>query len=333
MPFRLRATRFSAAAGGLVASVCLLSSPSASAQPPSPEPLPPLPAPLPPAAPAAPADAPATAPAPPVVVAQPTSEPSPAADESSATAASSPEPSFDDVRYRDAHADRVILGSTAETHPAGTFFFTDYEIVLLQMGYALTDAVQISVAGVPPFTHDQPYFFDFGLKVNVVRTAAFRAAFTGAVDVATDGSTESHTILVGRVGAVGQLCFDDHCRSSLSANLGAAIASDSTSAVYPVYGSLGLIANVSPLVSFLIEPALLGAVPTSNGSGGAGFLFSYGLRIAGPRFGVDLTMGKPVAVTGDSLDNTFILGYPFVAFTYRTDGNVMPPHAATVSFR
>jgi hypothetical protein len=332
MPFRLRAARFSAAAGGLVASVCLLSSPFASAQPPPPEPLPPLPAPLPPAA---PTDAPAAiAPAPPVVVAQPTSEPSPASDESAAAApAGSPEPSFDDVRYRDAHADRVILGSTAETHPAGTFFFTDYEIVLLQMGYALTDAVQISVAGVPPFVRDQPYFFDFGLKVNVVRTAAFRAAFTGAVDVATDGSTESQTILVGRVGAVGQFCFDDHCRSSLSANLGAAIASDSTSAVYPVYGSLGLIANVSPLVSFLIEPALLGAVPTSNGSGGAGFLFSYGLRIAGPRFGVDLAMGKPVAVTGDNLDNTFILGYPFVAFTYRTDGNVMPPRAPTVSFR
>jgi hypothetical protein len=331
MPFRLRAARFSAAAGGLVASVCLLSSPSASAQAPSPEPLPPLPAPLPPAAPTA---APATAPAPPVVVAQPTSEPSPAADESSAAAASSPEPSFDDVRYRDAHADRVILGSTAETHPAGTFFFTDYEILFMQIGYALNDAVQISLGGVPPFVRDQPYFFDFGLKVNVLRTAAFRAAFTGAVDVATDGSTESHTILVGRVGAVGQLCFDDHCRSSLSANVGAGVASDSTVGIYPVYGSLGLIANVSPLVSFLIEPALAGVVPTNNnGSGGAGFLFSYGLRIAGPRFGVDLTMGKPVAVTGDSLDNTFILGYPFVAFTYRTDGNVMPPHAPTVSFR
>src|ERR1019366_2987154 len=55
-----------------------------------------------------------------------------------------------DLRFRDANADRVILGSTAETHPKGTFFISDYEILLLQVGYAITDQLQVSVTGIPP---------------------------------------------------------------------------------------------------------------------------------------------------------------------------------------
>src|SRR5207249_1867311 len=94
-----------------------------------------------------------------------------------------PGESANDIRFTDAHADRVVLGSTAETHPQGTFFFSDYEVILLQFGYAVTDSLQLSVAGLPPLAKEQPYFFDFGLKLNVARTDVFRAALLGAFDV------------------------------------------------------------------------------------------------------------------------------------------------------
>jgi hypothetical protein len=39
---------------------------------------------------------------------------------------------------------------------------------------------------------------------------------------------------------------------------------------------------------------------------------------------VDVTFLEPIAATQGSFSNPFILGYPFVAFTYRTDGDNRP---------
>jgi hypothetical protein len=329
---RFHATRGPACLGGLAVSAVsltmLLAAPAFAQSPATPDALPQLPPP-PPAAPPLPAPPAPSEPAPPAE-APTTPEPSTSAEETPPGGAASPGGSFDDVRYRDANADRVILGSTAETHPAGTFFLTDYEIALLQIGYALTDTVQISAAGVPPIVKDQPYLVDFGLKVNVARTAAFRAALTGAFDVVTDGNSGDQPFFGGRFAAIGQFCFDDHCRSSLSANIGMVVGND-TGHTLPLYGSLGLIVNVSPLVSLLAEPVLAGAVPTGNNTsdGGGVFAFDYGVRLSGPKFGVDLTFVEPVAITSGTFDNPFILGYPFAAFTYRTDGTAHPPQAVS----
>jgi hypothetical protein len=228
------------------------------------------------------------------------------------------------VRYHDAHADRVILGSTAETNPKGTFYVTDYEIILLQLGYAVTDQLQLQLTGLPPFVKNQPYWFDFGAKLNLYRGDVFRAALTGAFDVVTTGGTGINTgpYFGGRAGAVGQFCFDEHCRSSLSANAGTIITSGANE-VLPVYGSLGAIVNLSNLVSLLAEPAMVGAIGTGAGdvNNGAVFAFDYGVRLAGRNFGVDLTFLEPVATTAGNIDNPFILGYPFVVATYRTDGD------------
>ena len=237
-----------------------------------------------------------------------------------------------DVRFTDANADRVVLGSTAETHPKGTFFVSDYEILLVQLGYAVTDDLQISVAGIPPIAKSQPYFFDFGLKLNVVRNETFRAAFTGALDVATaTGDAYSSTYYGGRLGAIGQFCFEATCRSSVSFNAGTFLSSASSS-VLPVYGSAGFIANVSPLVSLLAEPAIFGVVGAGDvhASSGAVFLANYGVRLSEKNFGLDLTMVKPIVTTNGSSDDTFVMGYPFLAFTYRTDG--APRSSATSTF-
>jgi hypothetical protein len=248
-----------------------------------------------------------------------------------ATAKSAPGESPDDIRFRDAHADRVILGSTAETHPKGTFFFTDYEILLVQFGYAATDQLQLSISGIPPIIKNQPYFFDFGLKLNLVRSDVFRAALTGGFDVVTVGGsgTNNGPFYGGRFGAVGQFCFQSTCLSSASIHVGTLITS-SVNDVLPVYGAVGLVGRVSSLVSLLAEPELVGVsgTGTSNVSGGAYFAFGYGVRLSGRSFGVDLTFIEPVAATRGSIDNPFILGEPFVAFTYRTDGDARPASTA-----
>ena len=239
-----------------------------------------------------------------------------------------------DTRFRDANADRVILGSTAETHPKGTIFFSDYEILLLQVGYAITDEFQLSLTGIPPILQNQPYYFDFGAKLNLLRGESFRAAINGGFDIVTTGGTGSGgPYYGGRLGAIGQICFNPTCRSSLSLNLGTILTSG-VNEVLPIYGSAGFIVNLSKLVSLLAEPALLGALGTGATNIGAGAFFAvdYGVRLSTANFGVDLTFIEPVAATTGGFSNPFILGYPFVVFTYRTDGDTRPPasHASNM---
>jgi hypothetical protein len=267
---------------------------------------------------------PAPAPAP----ASPAAQPPPLVE-----APPEPEPArgltLNDLRYRDAHADRVVLGSTGETHPKGTFFFTDYEIFLIQLGYAITDDLQLSLAGFPPILKEQPYFFDLGLKLNIARGPSFRAALLGALDVVIDPKAHTEGAYGGRLGGVAQVCFEETCRSSVSFNAGGFVSSESGD-VLPVYGSAGFILHVSPLVSLLGEPAVATLIGrgTDRIDSDAIFFVDYGLRLAGKNFGVDLTFIAPVATASGSSDNNpFILGYPFVAFTYRTDGELKRPGA------
>lgn len=249
--------------------------------------------------------------------------PPPPAPPAAAPPAPGPAP-LDDTRFTDANTDRVILGSTAETHPKGTIFFSDYELLLLQIGYAFTDELQLQLTGVPPIIKNQPYYFEVGAKYNVYRSPSFRAALTGGVDMVTVGGTDTNTgpYFGGRLGAVAQVCFIDSCRASVSIT-GGGIITSGVNEVLPVYGSAGFVVGLSKLISILAEPELLGAVGTGAGNinGGAYFALGYGVRFSGENIGVDVTFIEPVATTSGSIDNPFILGYPFVAFTYRTDGD------------
>jgi hypothetical protein len=58
-----------------------------------------------------------------------------------------------------------------------------------------------------------------------------------------------------------------------------------------------------------------------SSSNGAVFTMDYGVRLSGKNFGVDLTFIAPFATTAGTVSNPFVLGYPFVVFTYRTDGS------------
>ena len=219
-----------------------------------------------------------------------------------------------DVRYLDANSDRVILFSTAETHPAGTFYFSDYEIILLQLGYAITDNFQISLTGVPPLVTRQPYFFDVTAKVNVLRTDGFRAALQVAGDVLASPDSNPSSIFGLRAGAIGQVCFSPTCLSSLTLNAGTLLNNQSNQ-VLPIYMAAGLTLHVSDLVKLMVEPTYAIAVGNGHVDGPSGFILSYGIRLSGRQFGFDLAFVKPVG--GDS--SGIIMGVPVLSFTYRTD--------------
>lgn len=225
-------------------------------------------------------------------------------------------PDLDDFRFVDANTDRVLITSTAETHPEGTFYFTDYELVLLQFGYAITDHVQISLTGVPPLVENQPYFFDLAIKGNVVRNDTLRLALIGALDVVVD--EDGDTFWGARPGAVGTLCFGQTCQSNVSAGLGTFVNDDLGDFV-PFTFNLGVIGRVSELVAFLVEPIFLGVLGDETEVAN-GMLLNYGVRLSGEQWGLDVGFTKVIPFE-DSFDDPFILGWPIVSFTYRTEGN------------
>ena len=335
----LRAAGFASSTLAFIASIaCILHATPAAAQ----EAPPPLPAPLSPAPPAPPAPPASPAPVVATPIAPPMALPAPSAAPPATTPAETPPPDApviaeagsraDDLRFADAHADRVIFGSTGETHPQGTVFFSDYEIALLQVGYAFSDDIQMAISGVPPLVKDQPYFFDIGVKANVVRGRVVRAAVLASLDIVTAPGSSNGTAawIAGRLGGATTFCFEETCRSSLSLN-GGMLVSNADNSVFPVYGSVGLVEKVSSLVSLLVEPALFGVVQKAPDHDVAAMTLDYGVRLSRKNFGVDLTLIKPIAATGGLGDNPIIIGYPFVAFTYRSDGDTTPhaPRAAS----
>ena len=184
-----------------------------------------------------------------------------------------------DVRYADSNSDRVILFSTAETHPAGTFYFSDYEIIFLQVGYAFTDSLQVSLTGVPPMFTDQPYFFDVTAKLNVLRTDRFRAALQFAGDAVFSPKSDPSSVFGLRAGAIGQICFEPACLSSLTLNAGT-LLNNKANEVVPIYMAAGLMIHVTDLVKLMVEPMYAVAAGKGRVDGPSGFILNCfsGLR-------------------------------------------------------
>jgi hypothetical protein len=218
-----------------------------------------------------------------------------------------------DVRYADANSDRVIVLSTAETHPAGTFYFSDYEVALLQIGYAVTDSVQVSFTGIPPMFTDQPYFFDVTAKVNLLRGDVFRAALQVAGDVVVSPKSDPSTVFGVRAGAIGQFCITPGCFSSLTLNAGT-LLNNKSNEVVPVYMAAGLLIHVSDLVKLMVEPTYAVVVGNGHVDGPAGFILNYGIRLSGKHFGFDLAFVRPFGSDTGNL----VMGVPLITFTYRT---------------
>jgi hypothetical protein len=194
---------------------------------------------------------------------------------------------------------------TAETHPAGTAYFSSIELLLLQAGYAISNDAQLTLSFIPVVNDDIALPLDLSLKGVLLRSRRVRVAAIGSASGVA--SFENQPGLLGRVGGVTQLCFDDACRSSANVATNLLLLGNQLILV----DAAGAILRFSDLAALLVE--LQSAVPFGrdvgryNGVGGA-----VGIRLSGVHWAVDLSMEAPL--TSQDVPRAF----PVVAFTYRT---------------
>lgn len=208
-----------------------------------------------------------------------------------------------DPRVADAHADRVIVEPTAYTHPEGTLYFTSYDLVGLQAGWAFSDAAQVTVTGMPPLETERIVPLDFTVKAAVFRAPRVRAAVLGSATGLL--GAEQGPIFVGRAGGVVQACFDDACDASASIGSNLLLAGP---ALLSVEGA-GAVIPFSRLFAVLVEADAL--VPLGKAGGDYnGVAAGAGVRFRGRTWAVDLAGLRPF----DQRDVPIV---PLLSATYR----------------
>jgi hypothetical protein len=209
-------------------------------------------------------------------------------------------------RYRDAHHDRLILLPTAETNPQGSFYLTGYEIVVLQVGYSLTDNTQVSLTMTPPLGDAGAIPGDLSVKTVLLRephvSVAAIVSATGVVGF------EEFSGFLGRAGGVATFCADAReCRLSFS-------MSSNLSLIGPaslLFSGAGVSFRAGRIVSLIAEVDSL--IPLGEVVGEAnGLVGAAGVRLSGRSWGVDLALLKAGKAHADL--SSFV---PFLAATYR----------------
>ena len=203
----------------------------------------------------------------------------------------------------DPQADRVVLLPTAYTHPQGTVFVSNYELIVFQIGYAFTDWTQISLTALP-LASESLTVLDLSLKTAVVRTDLVRAAAIGSVSGLV--GNDIGVIFVGRVGGVAQLCFGRRCDSSVSLSSNVALAGP----LMLMVNGVGGILRASEHVSFIAELSTMVPLGTAGGEFN-GALAGGGLRLHYDHWAFDFSMLHALEADGPAT-------VPFVTVTYRT---------------
>jgi hypothetical protein len=168
----------------------------------------------------------------------------------------------------DPAADRGVLLPTAYTHPKGTWFISNYDIVFSQMGYALTDDTQLTATGIPPLGEERIAFVDLTLKSSLYRGGRVRVAGLGSVSGLV--ANEVGVLGIGRVGGVVQLCIDGKCDSSVSMSsnvtlAGAMLMANGVSGIFRAGRLASIVAELDTLVPLVRDSAEFGGAMTGGG--------------------------------------------------------------------
>jgi hypothetical protein len=197
-----------------------------------------------------------------------------------------------------------LLLPTAYTHPEGTVYLSSNEILLLQAGYAFTDTAQLTLTATPPFGEDAIFPLDLSLKQVVVRDGPVRAALIGSI-TGLFGMNEGNVVL-GRIGGVVQLCFDEECESSATMATTALLAGPVSVAIT----GAGITWRVADWAALLAEFGTL--VPLGRELGEAnGAAMDVGVRFPFRKVAVDLGLIRPVGI------GVNVPALPWLAVTYR----------------
>jgi hypothetical protein len=221
--------------------------------------------------------------------------------------------SVDKGIVQDANAGRMWLSPTALTEPAGTWSFTDYELLLVGLSYAATDTVSISANTLLPIVEDMPFYLLVNGKAQIVRSGNVRVALQGAVIHARfDGEGATAAVLGGALS----YCIDPECHSLVNGYVGAGFAHEDQSAV-PLLVSGSLLYRINRHVKLMLEVDT-GYIAGEINSASDVFLGWYGVRFTSKIIGVDLGFVKPFCAGDTDCSGGLVMGVPFVSFTYRS---------------
>ena len=223
------------------------------------------------------------------------------------------------ARAEDPNIDRVFLLPSAETQPAGTLSFNDYELLLLGVTYGVTDNFQITGQALAPIVKDMPTFLNGSAKLVVLRTDRLRLAVQGGLTYvnANDDGPDNDSALGASLGGIVSICLDADCHSMATGSVTgfSAIAGDNTDNDIGILYSGGVTAKVAKHAKLLLEVTSAAAQTSESGFTSAdSALVSYGVRFFSSSIAGDIGFVKPV---GDAGDDDFILCLPFINFTYR----------------
>lgn len=215
-------------------------------------------------------------------------------------------PALGAPRERDAHHDRLLFAPTAETHPRGSFYVTSYYVVVLQLGYALSDTTQISLTALPPLGEGRVIPGDVSLKTVLWREPRVSIAAIGSASGVL--GFEEFSGFLGRAGAVVSFCaVERECRLAISMSSNVALAGPASL----LFNGVGASFRAGRWVSIVGELDTL--IPLGEPVGEAnGILGGLAVRLSGRAWGVDLGMLN----AGKARERTTGL-FPFLAATYR----------------
>lgn len=178
----------------------------------------------------------------------------------------------------------LFIMPTAYTMPAGSFYFTDYELVFLNFTTALTNRTHAGFFTLFPITKDFLETFSLGLKHNYFRTNSFESAAWLAYTQQIEGFS------------IGNVISISGKKASFHAGISGMTALDQDEWEYLFM--LGSKFDLGENTALIVEFENTNTSIENDFSG----LISFGLRFIGKRITWDFAGIRPLAEdTGDFL--------------------------------
>jgi hypothetical protein len=193
----------------------------------------------------------------------------------------------------------LLFMPTAYTMPQGTSALTDYEVVILQYSYAISNRAHLSAMSAFPVSKELLRSFTIGTKVNYLKSGMLQAAVWGSF-------TPDHAfrlVTFGNVFSYGTPKTSGHAAVGFGSNMTDKLSSAALMA--------GATTRLSKSLNFLGEITTSSEALKKDESFNG--LLTVGIRFKGTKISWDLGGFRPLA--GDD-DGIFLLPYLKATFIF-----------------
>jgi hypothetical protein len=217
---------------------------------------------------------------------------------------------------QDANIDRTFFLPTAETHPKGSLTFSDYELLLFGLTYAVTDNFQFTGTTLVPLSSEMPFVGQLSAKLRFLSEGRLKmAGVAGFWFFNAPKGQDAEDLVIGSVGGVASVCLDDACGGLLSVSGTMSQSNQDDTSKILFYGA-SLVHPLTRRIKVLLEIDTATAFLRGESKDLDGYLFNYGLRFFQGDIAGDVGFLKPMGEGVDSDD--LPLGFPFINFSYRS---------------